>query len=226
MVLFYDISYISSVPSIILVYTSMASISKQYIFSGVLNHSIAFKTMSVFVCCAVFIFISLLFICFLNYMRSVFCNYKGNFGNNTISYNEIFCVFFCTFRKIDAFVYDYTTVAFEASKRRECDLKVVGNPFFESSLGMALAKNSFLTSKISERLSYYKQYGIERKLRNTWFQGYCQSNKAPNVAQISIESMGGLFLAVGIGVIVATIYFFLRHCFFQILNWRRYNISN
>ena len=86
MVLFYDISYISSVPSIILVYTSMASISKQYIFSGVLNHSIAFKTMSVFVCCAVFIFISLLFICFLNYMR--------NFGNNTISYNEIFCVFF------------------------------------------------------------------------------------------------------------------------------------
>ena len=94
MVLFYDISYISSVPSIILVYTSMASISKQYIFSGVLNHSIAFKTMSVFVCCAVFIFISLLFICFLNYMRSVFCNYKGNFGNNTISYNEIFCVFF------------------------------------------------------------------------------------------------------------------------------------
>ena len=135
--------------------------------------------------------------------------------------------FFCTFRKIDAFVYDDSSITFEASNRRECDLKVVGNPsVFESSLGVALAKNSFLTSKISERFIYYKEYGVESKLRNTWFQGYCQSNKAPNVAQMSIQSMGGLLLAVAIGVIVATIDCFLRHCFFQIINRRRNNISN
>ena len=134
--------------------------------------------------------------------------------------------FFCTFRKIDAFVYDHATITYQASKRTKCDLKVVGQSFFESSLSIALAKNSFLTSNISERLSYYKEYGIVSNLRNTWFQGHCQSNEAPNVAQMSIQSMSGLFLAVGIGVSVATIDFFLRHCFFQILKWRRYNISN
>ena len=181
--------------------------------------------MSVFVCCAVFIFISLLFICFLNYMRSVFCNYEGNLGNNSISYNELFCVFFLYFQEDRCFCLwscNHYISSFQKDKVRPQGCWKI---FFRIKFKHSIGKEFFSHIKYF-RKSYYKEYGIVSNLRNTWFQGHCQSNEAPNVAQMSIQSMGGLFLAVGIGVIVATIDFFLRHYFFQILKWRRYNISN
>ena len=131
-----------------------------------------------------------------------------------------------SFRRLDAFVYEYITIEYEASTRRKCDLKVIGSPFVESSFAIALPKNSPLTSKISPKLIYYKEYSIESKLRNNWLHGYCQSTKGPDVAQMSIQSMSGLFFAVAIGVVVAMIDISLRKCFYQFLNWRRYNISS
>ena len=74
--------------------------------------------------------------------------------------------FLFSFRRLDAFVYEYITIEYEASTRRKCDLKVIGSPFVESSFAIALPKNSPLTSKISPKLIYYKEYSIESKLRN------------------------------------------------------------
>ena len=45
-------------------------------------------------------------------------------------------------------------------------------------------------------------------LRNNWFRGYCQSNEEPNVAQMSIQNLSGLYIMVRVGVVVALIDFF------------------
>ena len=130
------------------------------------------------------------------------------------------------FRKLDAFVYDSITIVYEASTRRDCDLKVVGRSFVGSGLGIVLPKDSSLTSKISKKLRYYKEYNIEEKLRKNWFRGACRRNKEPDVVQSSIQSMSGLFFAVFIGIVVATIAVFLRHCISQLCNRKEYDICS
>ena len=130
-----------------------------------------------------------------------------------------------SFRKLDAFVYDYITIMYEASTRRDCDLKVIGRSFVESSFSIALTKNSSLTSNISQTLRYYKEYNIQEELRKKWFRWVCRRNEETDVAQSSIQSMSGLFFAVIIGIVVATINVFLRHCICQFCNRKENNIS-
>ena len=160
-----------------------------------------------------------------NVMRLAFSDDNRIADNHGIANNSTLCFLF-SFRKFDAFVDECITIQHEISKRRECDLNIIGSPFVESSYGIALPNNYSLTSKIPQTLIHYKEYGIENEQRNNSFRGYCQSMKEPDVSQMSIQSMSGLFFAVRIGVVVALIDFFLRNCFYQFLNWKRYNISS
>ena len=79
------------------------------------------------------------------------------------------------------------------------------------TLNIALPKDLSLTTKSYQRLTYYKGYGIANMLRNNWSPGYCQSNEEPNIAQMSIQNLSGLYIMVSVGVVVALIDFsFIR----------------
>ena len=108
---------------------------------------------------------------------------------------------------------DYPTFETFAAKSPNCSFKVVGKPFFQSGFGLALAKNSSLTVKISEAIVQYERYDVTRRLKNRWFAGQCSiesSEEGGSFARLSMHDFTGLFLVVCLGVIFSLIFFLIE----------------
>ena len=96
------------------------------------------------------------------------------------------------------------------AKSRDCSFKIVGKSFFQSGFGLALRKNSSLTSKISQVLLQHENYDIPRTLKRRWFLGQCSvMNGGKNAAfsRLSIADLSGLFLAICFGVVISLLFF-------------------
>ena len=90
-----------------------------------------------------------------NVMRLAFSDDNRIGDNHGIANNSTLCFLF-SFRKFDAFVDECITIQHEISKRRECDINVIGSPFVESSYSKALPNNLLSPQKFPKHLSILK----------------------------------------------------------------------
>ena len=144
-----------------------------------------------------------------------FCNFLGGgavFSGLARQCKSSYLLLF--YRKLQAFVSDYTTLENFAAKSKDCSFKIVGKPFFQSGFGLAVRKNSSFTFKISQVLRQYEEYDISHTLKRRWFLGQCSAkNGGENArfARLSVADLSGLFLAICFGVVISFLFFTLQY---------------
>ncbi|XP_028404593.1 glutamate receptor ionotropic, NMDA 1-like isoform X1 [Dendronephthya gigantea] len=119
-------------------------------------------------------------------------------------------------KTLQAFVWDYSTLTNFAAKSHDCSFKILGNSFFDAGFGVAVRKNSSLTSKISQALLQYETFDTSRTLRHRWLMGQCSAtNRGENAmfSGLSIGDLRGLFLAICIGAVIS--FLFLTSQYFK-----------
>lgn len=106
---------------------------------------------------------------------------------------------------------DYSTLVYNAAKAKDCALRVVGKPIFQSGFGIAFQKNSSWSSIASQKLLEYQQYDVFLKLSHRWLKKSCEDSEkntagilsANTFHRMSSYDLSGVFLMVVTGMVLS-----------------------
>ncbi|XP_065356425.1 glutamate receptor ionotropic, kainate 2 [Calliphora vicina] len=95
-------------------------------------------------------------------------------------------------------------------EQRNCELMHIGQPFGEKHYGIAVPLNAPFRSNISVGILKLSEKGVLYSLKNKWFNSnetHCDMEEKPVVEdiQFNMESVGGLFVVLIGGIIIAII---------------------
>ena len=114
--------------------------------------------------------------------------------------------------EIDVLVGDYNTVVYIAAQDPDCSLRVIGEPFFKSGYGIALQKNSTLTSIFTQKILQYEKFDTFLELAHRWMKSSCERNKENSHSmkystfhRMTAYDVSGMFVVLGGGVIFSWI---------------------
>lgn len=103
--------------------------------------------------------------------------------------------------ELSAFIGDEPTLLYHISKQETCNLKLAGQPFFQSGFGVAFTKNSSLTDKLSKVLILYQELDTYRKLSQRWLSGACNSKTSTmTFKEMTIGDVGGVYIIILAGM--------------------------
>merc|ERR1719412_2287737 len=114
-------------------------------------------------------------------------------------------------RKEDGFYAFFMEAAsIEYHIERKCDLKQLGGLLDSKGYGIALPKDSPYTAAISAGVLALQERGTLKVLKNLWWKklrggGTCQKDTAGTSAQLSLAQLGGVFIVLVGGMVLALI---------------------
>ncbi|GFR90048.1 glutamate receptor ionotropic, NMDA 2B-like [Elysia marginata] len=119
--------------------------------------------------------------------------------------------------KIQAFIYDSTTLEYEVGKDDGCKLKTVGKRISETGYGIAFPKKSQWTQQVNKALLWLQQDGEIERLQKFWLAGACHKKKETGVSShtLGILNFTSAFVLLGVGVGLGIILLIMEHCYFR-----------
>ncbi|KAH6941509.1 hypothetical protein HPB50_019166 [Hyalomma asiaticum] len=117
-----------------------------------------------------------------------------------------------------AFLADATLVRYAIMT--DCELTSVGSEFSRMPLALAVQKNSPLKDQLSSAILKLHNDGRLDDLKEMWWnknpaRANCDDSDGQSDA-ISIRNIGGVFIVIGIGVVMALIALAIEYCYFKI----------
>ncbi len=106
--------------------------------------------------------------------------------------------------EIEALMFDAPMVDYKAATDPECTLIAAGSNFWSDTYGLALARGSSLTAKISSLIVKYEATGILTSWEKKWLNNKSECHSAfMSSYRLSFKHAGGVFVLIGIGVVAA-----------------------
>ncbi|GFO38293.1 glutamate receptor ionotropic, nmda 2b-like [Plakobranchus ocellatus] len=120
-------------------------------------------------------------------------------------------------QKIQAFIYDSTTLEYEVGKDDGCRLKTVGKRIAETGYGVAFPKKSQWTKQVNKALLLLQEDGEIERLQKFWLAGACHKKKETGVSShtLGILNFTSAFILLGVGVVVGIVLLLVEHCYFR-----------
>ncbi|XP_076349970.1 ionotropic receptor 25a-like isoform X2 [Tachypleus tridentatus] len=134
-----------------------------------------------------------------------------------------------------AFIADSTQVKYATFS--DCDLQVIGDEFSRKPMAIAVQEGSYLRDQLSSAiLELLNQRKLE-ELKEKWWNTNskllaCEESEERNDG-IGIENIGGVFIVIGVGVVIACLTLFAEHLYYKtfqpatkIVPVKKYQISS
>ena len=119
-------------------------------------------------------------------------------------------------RQWTAYIDDIPQLNYFASKKSDCTLKVVGDPFFFSGYGVALPLNSSWNAPLSLAITALVREGFIRELQSKWLISAC-GNSQRETGKMGVNDIGGVFLIVAFGCVASVILLGVEFAFSRLM---------
>ncbi|KAK7112851.1 hypothetical protein V1264_012235 [Littorina saxatilis] len=121
-------------------------------------------------------------------------------------------------QKIQAFIYDATTLEYAVGKDVGCKLKSVGKRYAETGYGVGFPKKSRWIKKFNEVLLRMQDSGDIERLQKFWLAGACHKKsqqRGSSSHTLGILNFTSAFILLGGGVVLGTLLLMLEHIYFR-----------
>ncbi|XP_076442925.1 uncharacterized protein LOC143281574 [Babylonia areolata] len=121
-------------------------------------------------------------------------------------------------QKIQAFIYDATTLEYAVGRDVDCKLKSVGKRYAETGYGVGFPKNSRWTKKFNEVLLRMQDEGEIERLQKFWLAGACHKksqHRGSSSHTLGILNFTSAFILLGGGVMLGVLLLMLEHAYFR-----------
>ncbi|XP_076458545.1 uncharacterized protein LOC143292240 [Babylonia areolata] len=121
-------------------------------------------------------------------------------------------------QKIQAFIYDATTLEYAVGRDTGCKLKSVGKRYAETGYGVGFPKKSPWVKKFNRVLLRMQDEGEMERLQKFWLAGACHKKRQTRGSSshtLGILNFTSAFILLGGGVVLGTLLLMLEHVYFR-----------
>ncbi|KAK7489093.1 hypothetical protein BaRGS_00019607, partial [Batillaria attramentaria] len=121
-------------------------------------------------------------------------------------------------QKIQAFIYDATTLEYAVGRDDGCKLKSVGKRYAETGYGVGFPRGSRWVKKFNKALLRMQDEGEIERLQKYWLAGACHKKGqqlGSSSRTLGILNFTSAFILLGGGVVLGAILLMLEHFYFR-----------